>query len=270
VPVTHDPFTTPTGGKGGASDMDDGFRRATGLSYRKFFRRLHRQRLFDWYLEIGCRSGGVFRSVRSKTIAVDPFFKITDDVLGEKPELHIMQKTSDAFFASGFLDAHGIRLSVSFIDGMHLFEYLLRDFMNAERSSSADGVIVMHDCCPFGYAMCTRDLDNLLRGAWTGDVWKILPILREVRPDLRIDVLDCPPTGLVVVSGLDPDNRALFDAYDKIVDDWRGVTLETWGLDRFNAQFSYVDALEYLGSADVFDKVTLDPASHVPPRFASP
>ena len=255
---------------GTASKMDDGFRRATGLNYRKFFRRLHRQRLFDWYLEIGCRSGGVFRSVRSKTIAVDPFFKITDDVMGEKPELHIMQKTSDAFFASGFLDACGIRLSLTFIDGMHLFEYLLRDFMNAERASSPDGVIAMHDCCPFGYAMCTRDLENLPKAAWTGDVWKLLPILRQYRPDLRIDVLDCPPTGLVVVSGLDPGNRVLFDAYDDIVDAWRDVTLEAWGLDRFNAQFTFVEALDYLRATDVFDKVTLDPAAHVPPSYASP
>lgn len=99
-----------------------------------------------------------------------------------------------------------IKLSFSFLDGMHLFEFLLRDFIAAEKASGPNGVIAMHDCCPFSHEMTTRDLDNLPQGggAWTGDVWKLIPILREYRPDLKLTVLNAAPTGLVFVSGLKP------------------------------------------------------------------
>lgn len=101
--------------------------------------------LFDWYLEVGCRSGRTFGPVRGKTIAVDPYFRIETNVIGPKPALHILQQTSDDFFASGFLKAMKIKLSFSFLDGLHLFEYLLRDFMGAEANSHKNGVIAMHD-----------------------------------------------------------------------------------------------------------------------------
>lgn len=247
-----------------------GFRRADGMNYRRFFQRLHKQRLFDWYLEVGCRSGSIFRGVRGKTIAVDPFFRIVGDVMGEKPQLHICQKTSDEFFAESFLQANDIQLSMSFLDGMHLFEFLLRDFMNAERFSKEGGVIAMHDCCPFSHEMCTRDLDNLPRGAWTGDVWKLLPILRKWRPDLRVDVLNCRPTGLVIVSGLDPTSRALFENYDAIVETWRDVTLEEWGLEKFHDVFAFAEAGRFLRHTDVFDSITIDRARHDVPEFVTP
>ncbi len=246
------------------------FLRAQGLPYRRFFRRLHRERLFDWYLEVGCRSGKVFANVRGKTIAVDPYFKISQDVIGEKPALHIMQQTSDAFFATDFLRGSGIKLSVSFLDGMHLFEYLLRDFMNTERNSHRDGVIVMHDCCPFSFDMCTRDLDNLPRGAWTGDVWKLIPILKSVRPNLRIDVLNCKPTGLVVVSNLDPNSEALSQQYDGLVEKWRDANLEDFGLDAFYELFEFQDGATFQAETSIFDAVSLDPETHKVPGYASP
>jgi hypothetical protein len=249
--------------------MDD-FRRATGLSYRRFFRRLHAARLFDWYLEVGCREGKIFSEVRGKTIAVDPFFRIAGDVMGVKPALHLFQTTSDAFFAGGFLARSGIALSVTFLDGMHLFEFLLRDLINAEAASRPDGVILMHDCCPFSHAMCTRDLDALPKGAWTGDVWKLIPILKVWRPDLRVDVLDCQPTGLVVLSNLDPGSRVLADAYAEIVADWRDRDLAVYGLDRFNADFTFADAETFLRTTAIFDSLTLDPESQPLPVFASP
>ncbi|NNK67164.1 MAG: class I SAM-dependent methyltransferase [Rhodobacteraceae bacterium] len=226
--------------------------------------------LFDWYLEIGCRSGKVFASVRGKTVAVDPFFRITQDVIGQKPALYIMQKTSDDFFESNFLKRCGIELSVTFIDGMHLFEYLLRDFMNAERHSKRDGVIVMHDCCPFSFEMCTRDLNNIPKGAWTGDVWKLIPILKAARPDLQIDVLNCKPTGLVVVSNLDPASEVLFQKYEDTVDKWRDVALEDFGLNAFYKLFEFQDGATFQTETSVFDAVSLDPASHEVPGYATP
>ena len=51
-----------------------------------------------------------------------------------------------------------------------------------------------------------------LRWAWTGDVWKILYAFKLFRPDLRVSILDCPPTGLVAVRGLDPSSTVLSSA----------------------------------------------------------
>ena len=221
------------------------FNRATGRNYARFLDALHATHLFDWYMEIGCRTGRTFGPVRGKTIAVDPYFRVQTNVIGAKPALHIFQQTSDDFFASGFLKAMKIQLSFSFLDGLHLFEYLLRDFIGAEAASHPKGVIAMHDCVPFGVGMTTRDLQNLPAGAWTGDVWKLLPILRAHRPDLKITVLDCKPTGLVLVSNLAPSNQTLKKNYDKIVAEYRDLTIEEYGVERFAGSIDLVDGAAY-------------------------
>lgn len=213
-----------------------------GMPYYRFLRGLHEAHLFDWYLEVGCRSGESFAPVRSKTVAVDPFFQAEINIIGKKPALHVFQQTSDDFFASGFLARNGIRLGLAFLDGMHLVEYLLRDFMQTEAAMAPGGVILLHDCVPYGPGMTTRDLQNLPKGSWTGDVWKLIPILQEWRPDLTLTVLDCRSTGLVCVSGLNPESRVLAGAYDRIVAGWVGVELEDYGVERFFASFRMVSA----------------------------
>ncbi len=213
-----------------------------GMHYIRFLATLHSQHIFDWYLEVGCRSGESFAPVRSKTIAVDPFFRAASNIIGKKPALHVFQATSDDFFASGFLARNDIRLSLAFLDGMHLFEFLLRDFMNAEAAMDPKGAILMHDCVPFGLKMTRRDLDNLPDGAWTGDVWKLIPILQQWRPDLTITVLDCQPTGLVCISGLDPENRVLRENYDRIVADYSDTDIKAFGVERFFASFEFTGA----------------------------
>lgn len=218
------------------------FIRPQGMPYYRFLRALHETLLFDWYMEIGCRSGDSFAPVRSKTIAVDPFFRAEINIIGQKPALHVFQATSDDFFAGGFLQRNEIRLGLAFLDGMHLVEYLLRDFMNTEAAMDPGGVIMMHDCVPFGLRMTRRDLENLPTGAWTGDVWKLIPILQAWRPDLTLTVLDCQPTGLVCASGLDPKNRVLQDNYDRIIDEYAKLHIKDFGIERFFASFAYTSA----------------------------
>lgn len=247
------------------------FMRASGVRYVRFLKRLHIQKHFDWYMEVGCRTGRVFRASRSKTIAVDPFFRVTENVIGVKPALHVFQQTSDDFFGSGFLDRMGIALSFSFLDGMHLFEFLLRDVINTERHSRPDGVIALHDCCPFREDMTTRDVDNAPSDAWTGDVWKLIPILKTYRPDLTVDVLDCEPTGLVLLSNLDPANTVLADNYDRIVTDWTDVTLADYGVGRFVDDFTFVDATrEMKAGFPRFDGVAIEEDALPVPEYVSP
>jgi hypothetical protein len=54
-------------------------------------------------------------------------------------------------------------------------------------------------------------------GDWTGDVWRVEPILRAWRPDLHMALVDTQPTGVLVVWGLDPASTVLADEYDEII-----------------------------------------------------
>jgi hypothetical protein len=247
------------------------FIRPVGVSYYTFLAALHEALLFDWYLEIGCRKGDSFAPVRSKTIAVDPFFRAEINIIGKKPALHVFQATSDDFFAQRFLEMNGIQLGVSFLDGMHLYEYLLRDFMNTEANSHPDGVILLHDCVPFGHGMTTRDLNNIPRGAWTGDVWKLIPILQRWRPDLTLTILDCRPTALVAVSGLKPLNRDLRAAQGEIHAEFATVDLETWGLERFFQSFQMVSGQDCVaGGFQLFRAASIDAGLAINPRRITP
>lgn len=245
------------------------YQRALGARYRSFLTWLHSEVLFDWYLEIGCRNGESFAPVRSKTIAVDPFFRASINIIGQKPALHVFQSTSDDFFASGFLQRNGIRLGASFLDGMHLFEFLLRDFIGTEAASDPKGVIMMHDLVPHNFGMTTRDLTSI-RGAWTGDVWKLLPILQRWRPDLMLTMLNLRPTGVLCVSNLSPGNRVLQDNYDAIVAEFMDQDIESFGVERYFASFQYTDAVAMKEAGfPLFQPVALDPSQALVPRLHS-
>lgn len=255
-------------------DQKAAFKKPEGLHYTKFLKKIHADTLFEWYMEIGCRDGRSFAPVRGNTIAVDPFFRIRDNlnIIGVKPSLQIFQTTSDVFFENKFLKRANIQLSFSFLDGMHLIEYLLRDFINTEELSNPNGVIAIHDCCPFNYNMTTRDYVNRQKGSgWTGDVWKILPILADFRPDLEVTVLDAAPTGLVLVRELDPQSTVLRDKYNEIVAAFVDLTLEEYGLENFYKLFDFQDTLAALDATDtLFGSVRINPNDLEVPEYSTP
>ncbi|MGL4280074.1 MAG: class I SAM-dependent methyltransferase, partial [Albidovulum sp.] len=201
--------------------------------YLTYLENLHLEMKPQSYFEIGTESGASLSFATCISVGVDPQFRLQDDVSRNKPELHLFQGTSDDFFASRMLERLGLTIDLAFLDGMHLFEFLLRDFINVERHMSPGGTVLMHDCVPFNRLMAERDWDATKTRSWAGDVWKLIPILREYRPDLNVRVLDLAPTGLVVVSGFDPDNRVLAERYDEIVDRFKGQSLDDFGLARF-------------------------------------
>lgn len=165
------------------------------------------------YLEIGVSDGrGVQRS-SARTIGVDPAFKVTAEL---ECDLQLVKATSDDFFARENAIAHlpeGV-VDFTFIDGMHLFEFALRDFLNAERLCSANSVIVFDDMLP-------RSAPEAARGrhtrAWAGDVYKVALVLERYRPDLVIVPVDTTPTGMLLVLGADPASTVLADSYAQIV-----------------------------------------------------
>jgi hypothetical protein len=103
---------------------------------------------------------------------------------------------------------------LAFIDGMHRFEYALRDFMHVERLAAPTTLVVVDDIFPSHPAQAERTRRTRV---WTGDIWKLASCLAELRPDLVLIPLDTAPTGLLLVAGLDPGNRVLWDRYNPVV-----------------------------------------------------
>ena len=186
------------------------------------------------YLEIGVDTGVSLAFSRVPSIAVDPMFQVQSEI---GTDVYLVRQTSDQFFARrdplrhlragrnpwrnlrrnrplfGRLMGRGT-VDLAFIDGMHLFEFALRDFMNVERHSSPTTVIVFDDMLPRNVTEAARDRTT---SAWTGDVFKLVPVLREYRPDLIVIPVDTQPTGLLVVLAPDHTSTVLRDHYDDIV-----------------------------------------------------
>jgi hypothetical protein len=201
------------------------------------------------YFEIGTLHGQTLRLAACSAIAVDPAFQLAPDLAGGRPTWRLFETTSDAFFAEHDLKALlGGPVGLAFLDGMHKFDFLLRDFINTERACDAGSVVLMHDGLPRDAAMTgAADATAASRfpGYWTGDVWKLIPILRQWRPDLKVVGLDAQPTGLIAVTGLDPASRTLSDNYEAIVAEWTPVSLAQYGLPRLFAEAQVAPAHDW-------------------------
>ena len=208
-----------------------GFPRMGPVHYLTHLQDLHATLAPKVYLEIGTESGASLSFAGCVAFAVDPAFDLQADVSRNKPELHQFQGTSDDFFASRMVERLGYQVDFAFLDGMHHFGFSLRDFINTERLMAPGGVITMHDCIPISHLSAEREWDHEKTIHWVGDVWKLLPILRRYRPDLKVEVLDLVPTALVMVSQLDPTSKVLSEAYDAILADFRELTLAVFGIE---------------------------------------
>lgn len=219
-------------------DIEAGYQHE-GASYLEILALLHGQLRPKTYFEIGTSGGASLRLSKCRSAAVDPNFQLTLDVVGEKPAAMLFQTSSDNFFANEHLDVLlGGNVGLAFLDGLHLFEFLLRDFINTEKYCGQNSVIALHDCLPIDHYMTARppipasENPSPYKEAWTGDVWKILPVLKKFRPALKIICLNAPPTGLVLCTCLQPSSTTLAEAYFDIVEEWSKVTLENFGVER--------------------------------------
>ncbi len=217
------------------------FPKVEGLHYLQFLEIMHSTVQPNLYLEVGTQTGASLKLSKCTSISVDPEYKITHDIIGKKKGLFCFQDTSDGFFSSRFLENNKFKVDLAFLDGMHLFEYLLRDFINTEKHCSTKSVVVLHDCIPWGSKMTKRDRETT---AWVGDVWKIVPTLRKYRPDLEIEVVDAAPTGLVIVSNLDPHNCTLSESYDEILKEFLDVEIEEYGVQEYFSSLNIKQAAE--------------------------
>lgn len=182
------------------------------MNYLRFLTNIHAARGdIDLYLEIGCRRGrSLSLSQARASVAVDPDFNI---VFPFTSPTRIFKTTSDDFFRDDAANALNSHIDLAFIDGMHLSEFALRDFMNVEKHSHPGGWILFDDVLPSDISFASRTRNTK---EWTGDIYKLIDVLRSHRPDLQVEVFDVAQKGIMLVRGLDPTNRALDAAYPQI------------------------------------------------------
>jgi hypothetical protein len=178
------------------------------VPYLQVLDRLHRELAAKYYLEIGVRHGRSLSLARGRATGVDPAPALQCEL---SPNTTLVPLSSDDFFAG---PASAIAPDLAFIDGMHLFEYALRDFMNIERRAAPGALVVIDDIFPNHPAQALRERRTRV---WSGDVWRLVELLQRHRGDLFLLKLDVSPTGLLLVAGLDPSNRMLWEGYNPLV-----------------------------------------------------
>lgn len=185
--------------------------------YKTFLPKLHEILNPQTYVEIGIRHGySLSISPLAQKIAIDPNYGPTE-MQFETPRTQFFRMTSDDFFAQHDLDTllpGGFDLA--YIDGLHLFEFALRDFINLERKSRDDSVIIVDDVIPRNPAEGARKATG---GQWAGDVWKMIYCLRDYRPDLfeHMILARSEPTGCLIVRRPRRHDDSLRRHYDEIV-----------------------------------------------------
>jgi len=191
------------------------------------------------YLEIGVQSAKSLRLAACPAIGIDPMPILTAPL----PETaRLFRMGSDTFFETQAVQVLTERPDLVFIDGMHLFEFVLRDFINVEAFAAPTTVVMIDDIYPNHHAQAARDR---LTRAWTGDVWKLHHVLKTWRPDLLLEAIDAAPTGLLLVHGLNPASTVLSDNMPRILAEL--VPREDVPqpvLDRADAEIASFDALD--------------------------
>lgn len=242
-----------------------------GDPYGRVLERLHGALGPRAYLEIGVETGATLALAGCLSIGVDPRFQFRDFAtmqrVLDKPALLLYQIASDDFFARFNPSAlFGLPIDFAFLDGMHLCEFLLRDFANTERHCRRDSVIALHDCLPTEMPMAERlpggaPVDPQRQGFWTGDVWRTALLLKRRRPDLRLVAIDAPPTGLVLVTNLDPDSAYLTANHDGLVAEMLGWSLEKITLSAYYREMEVEPEASYRNPGRMLAKLGLRSAA---------
>jgi hypothetical protein len=185
------------------------------VQYLDFIAQVHEHLKPRSYLEIGVHRGRSLVLASAPTIGVDPAYRIADEfTLGPNVTLH--RTTSDEFFAdeNPLADFAEPVADLAFISRLHRYESVLQDFISIERHTGPGSVVIIDDVLPRTVEEAAREK---VPGTWAGDTWKIVPSLREVRPDLILILVRATPTGVLLVLGGDLTNTDLVAAREHLL-----------------------------------------------------
>jgi hypothetical protein len=157
------------------------------------------------YLEIGVQFGlSLDLAVYSEwAIGVDPVPQREQ----RPPRESIYRMTSAKYFEFPEGNAPD-QVDLAFIDGSHLYEDALSDFINIAKLCGPKSVVVFDDVLPYSVEMTSREP---IPGDWTGDVWKVAYTLWSYLADpvnqgalgVRAMTVNTFPTGALAVWGFE-------------------------------------------------------------------
>ena len=194
-----------------------------GDDYFRILAHIHEHLKPATYLEIGIAYGLSFEIVNPETLAlgIDP-----DPHLRKPPgpRQRVFAQTSDDFFEQRDVTSElgGKTLDLAFIDGLHHLEFALRDFINVEKYCAKDSIILIHDVYPIDPMSAARERASQF---WSGDIWRLILILKKYRPDLTVNVIGARPTGLGIVQNLDPHSHVLAERQHEIIEEFLALDL---------------------------------------------
>jgi predicted O-methyltransferase YrrM len=109
------------------------------------------------YLEIGCDKDKIWKRIDCENkIGVDP-------VRGGNCRM-----TSDDFFIQ-----NNQKFDVVFIDGLHYYDQVSKDFNNSLKFLNDNGIIILHDMLPLTPEEAVTPIPEPLPRSWLGDVWRL-------------------------------------------------------------------------------------------------
>jgi len=153
------------------------------------------------YLEIGVESGQSIALARRETraIGIDPSPRSQSSSLPARASAPPRATNTSQSTTCERSSAACLLILLSSM-GCTNSNLRLRDFINIEKHCTSRSTILIHDCYPV-----PRTAERERRTTfWSGDIWRLILILRKYRPDLSVKVIGTAPTGLGVVRRLDP------------------------------------------------------------------
>lgn len=233
-----------------------------GTEYREFLRFLDKNLLPNGFFEIGTHQGDSLSQFTCESLCIDPNFVFPGNVIGKKRRLSLFQMTSDSFFDEYDPRQYVTSLDIGFLDGLHTYDALLRDFINFEKYAHPLSMAILHDCFPLNARMTNREHvmgpqteSENTRNFWTGDVWKLIPILKQYRPDLLIIGIDCPPTGLVLVTNLNSKSNLLDDKFSEITKYWSQINLKDDSIQKLWEEIPILSSKNITADPQVFCEI---------------
>lgn len=204
----------------------------------------------ETYLEVGVQTGASLALAEAAGVAygLDPWPSLQQQFIRNNQRVHA--ETSDQFW--GCESCERPTVDFAFIDGSHLFEDALRDFIHIQEHAGPHTVVVFDDVLPYNQDIAWRTQPP---GDWTGDVFKLPYILARYQRSLDQILVDVSPTGALIVTGLDPRDVNLRRQFEKIVEEYHHGTYEVpvdevTGESRRHWNLAPVEVLTRAGAVD--------------------
>jgi hypothetical protein len=128
---------------------------------------------FASYLEIGIFDGYTFNRVNcSLKHGVDP-----------GAEGMLVSQVTHRMTSDDFFEICDTTYDIIFIDGLHEYKQVIKDFNNSIKVINKNGYILLHDCNPPDEISQTVPRRSI---SWNGDVWKAFILIKRENPNASV------------------------------------------------------------------------------------